>query len=196
MVVSAAPARSQVTSDPLLRKDVGVTSTADSSLIGPARFPEDLDGVRSLFVEYAGSLGFSLAYQNFDAELAALPGQFAPPTGAMLLARAGAVATGVIALRRLEADVCEMKRLYVRPRYRGQRTAEGLSLGRALATGIVAEARRLGYRRMRLDTVPAIMAAAMKLYMSMGFVEIAPYYPSPLPGTAYLELNLLDQLPR
>src|SRR5262249_52395903 len=141
-------------------------------------------------VEYAQSLGFSLAYQDFGAELANFPGKYAPPTGALLLARAQDAPAGAVALRQLEPDICEMKRLYVRPAYRALRTAEGESIGRTLALGIVAQARALHYRRLRLDTIAGKMAAAVKLYRSMGFVEIPPYYPSPIPDTAFMELVL------
>lgn len=152
--------------------------------------PADYEAVKALFIEYAESLGFSLGYQGFDTELAALPGKYAPPTGALLLARADGAPAGTVALRQLAPELCEMKRLYVRPAYRALRTGEGLSIGRALAFAIVAEARALGYRRLRLDTIAGKMEAAMRLYRSMGFVDIPPYYPSPIPGTAYLELVL------
>jgi ribosomal protein S18 acetylase RimI-like enzyme len=150
----------------------------------------DHEAIKALFVEYAESLGFSLAYQSFDTELAAFPGKYAPPTGALLLARADGAAAGTVALRQLAPEICEMKRLYVRPAYRGLRTGEGLSIGRALAFGIAAEARALGYRRLRLDTIAGKMDAAVSLYRSMGFVDIPPYYPSPVPDTAYMELVL------
>ncbi|HEY0097302.1 MAG TPA: GNAT family N-acetyltransferase [Archangium sp.] len=156
-------------------------------VIASARHPADDEEIRALFVEYAESLGFSLGYQGFEAELAELPGKYAPPTGALLLARADGAAAGTVALRQLTQEICEMKRLYVRPAYRGLRTGEGLSIGRALALAIVAEARALGYRRLRLDTITGKMDAAMRLYKSLGFVEIPPYYPSPVPGTAYME---------
>jgi putative acetyltransferase len=159
-------------------------------VIAPPRTSDDLEALRALFVEYAESLGFSLAYQDFAAELAALPGKYAPPDGTLLLARADGAAAGAVALRPLEPGICEMKRLYVRPAFRGRRTEDGSSLGRALAEGIVAAARARGYRRLRLDTIPGKMAAAAGLYRSMGFVEIAPYSPSPIPDTAYMELVL------
>ena len=159
-------------------------------VIASPRHPADVEATKALFIEYAGSLGFSLVYQGFEAELEDLPGKYAPPTGALLLARAEGVAAGTVALRQLAPEICEMKRLYVRPAYRGLRTSEGLSIGRALAVAVVAEARALGYRRLRLDTIAGKMDAAMKLYRSMGFVEIPPYYPSPVPDTVYLELAL------
>jgi putative acetyltransferase len=150
----------------------------------------DYEAVKALFIEYGESLGFSLAYQGFESELAELPGRYAPPHGALLLARADGVAAGVVGVRQLAAEVCEMKRLYVRPTYRPLRTGGGLSIGRALAFAIVAEARALGYRRLRLDTIAGRMDAAIRLYESMGFREISPYYPSRVPGTLYLELML------
>lgn len=161
--------------------------TPTSIVIASPHHPTDDETIRALFVEYAESLGFSLGYQGFDAELAELPGKYAPPTGALLLARAGGAAAGIVALRQLTPEISEMKRLYVRPAYRGLRTSEGLSIGRALALSIVAEARALGYQRLRLDTIAGKMEAAMKLYRSMGFVDIPPYYPSPIPGTVYME---------
>lgn len=161
-----------------------------SVVIASPRHPADDEAIKALFVEYAESLGFSLAYQGFEAELAELPGKYAPPTGALLLARADGVAAGTVALRQLTPEICEMKRLYVRPAYRGLRTEEGLSIGRALALAVVAEARALGYRRLRLDTIAGKMDAAVRLYRSMGFVDIPPYYLSPVPDTAYMELVL------
>lgn len=149
----------------------------------------DLAEVRALFEEYAGSLGFSLAYQDFAAELLGLPGAYGPPGGALLVARADAVAVGTVALRRLDPETCEMKRLYVRPAARAFRTPDGISIGRALALAIIGEARALGYRRLRLDTVPT-MIAAIALYRSLGFVEIAAYYRGALSGTVFMELAL------
>ena len=159
-------------------------------VIAQAATPADLDAVRALFREYAGSLGFSLAYQDFDAELAALPGKYAAPDGALLLARADDTAAGCGALRPLEPGIAEMKRLYVRPPFRVLRMPDGLSIGRTLARRLVDAARAAGYRRLRLDTITGKMDAAVTLYRSMGFVEIPPYYPSPVPGTAYMELAL------
>src|SRR5262245_56678006 len=158
--------------------------------IAPPADAADHEAIKSLFVEYAGALGFSLAYQDFETELADFPGKYAPPGGALLLARADGAAAGAVALRQLEPQICEMKRLYVRPVYRGLRTSEGLSIGRALAVGIVARARALNYRRLRLDTIAGKMDAAVRLYRSMGFVDIPPYYPSAVPDTAYMELVL------
>lgn len=161
-----------------------------SIAIAQAETPADLDAVRALFREYAASLGFSLGYQDFDSELAALPGKYAAPGGALLLARADETSAGCGALRPLGPGIAEMKRLYVRPAFRGLRTPDGLSIGRSLAHRLVDAARAGGYRRLRLDTIAGKMDAAATLYRSMGFVEIPPYYPSPVPGTAYMELAL------
>ncbi|HEX6828073.1 MAG TPA: GNAT family N-acetyltransferase [Burkholderiales bacterium] len=143
----------------------------------------DVETVRELFREYAGSLGFSLDFQGFEHEIAQLPGEYAPPGGRLLVAVDKGQAVGCVALRRLDAETCEMKRLYVKSRFRGAGVA------RALAYGLVAEARRMGYRRMRLDTLP-VMGEARLLYQSMGFREISPYYQNPLPGAVYMELRL------
>jgi putative acetyltransferase len=145
--------------------------------------------VRTLFEEYAASLGFDLAFQGFDVELRDLPGEYGPPRGRLLVARVGSEPAGCVALRQLEGDVCEMKRLYVRPAYR--RTGAG----RALAEAVISAGRELGYARMRLDTVPA-MGAARALYGSLGFREIPPYRHNPIPGTAYMELRLTPGSPR
>lgn len=158
--------------------------------IFPPRSDADNEAIKALMREYAGSLGFSLAYQDFETELADFPGKYAPPDGALLLATAAGEAAGTVALRKLDATTCEMKRLYVRPAFRGRRTADGRSIGRALAEDIVAVGRERGYRRLRLDTIGGKMLQALSLYRSMGFVEIPPYYASPIPDTAYMELVL------
>jgi putative acetyltransferase len=159
--------------------------------IVPPGTSTDLEALRGLFAEYAASLGFSLDYQGFDAELAGLPGQYAPAQGgALLLARADGAPVGAVALRRLDDRICEMKRLYVRPGHRGARTAEGQSIGRALAERVVTIARDQGYARLRLDTIASKMQAAVRLYHSMGFANIPPYYKSPVPDTVFMELVL------
>ena len=154
--------------------------------ISQAHTDDDYRIARTLFLEYAESLGFSLAYQGFDRELQELATRYAPPTGALLLARVGDETAGVVALRRMTPEIGEMKRLYVRPAFRGRRP----SIGRTLADAIVESARTLGYRRVRLDTVASRMASAMRLYDAMGFVRIAPYYDSPIADTVFLELSL------
>lgn len=161
-------------------------------MVQPAQFniarvatPLDLGDIASLFRDYAASLDVDLAYQNFESELASLPGKYAPPAGALLLARHfDGTALGCVALRALDGHpVCEMKRLFVVP------GARGMNLGRALVEAVLAEARHLGYREMRLDSLPS-MAAAMGLYRSLGFVEMLPYYASPIEGTTFMRLQL------
>ena len=153
--------------------------------IEPASSSGDLAATASLFQAYAASIGIDLSFQDFDAELAGLPGKYAPPSGAIFLARSiGGEAIGCVALRPLDTPGCsEMKRLYVSP------SARSAGLGRALVERIVAEAARLGYADMRLDTLPT-MTQALALYEDAGFVRIPPYYDTPVAGTVFLALKL------
>ena len=140
--------------------------------------------MRELFLEYGNSLGFSLCFQSFDEELAGLPGKYAPAEGRLLLARYGDEAAGCVALRKFEPEIAEMKRLYLRDKFRGR------GLGRILAELIIGEARMIGYQKMRLDTVGPKMQDAVALYRKLGFKEIAPYRSNPIAGAMYMELSL------
>lgn len=156
---------------------------AASAAIRPASFPEDADIVRALFAEYAASLGVDLAFQDFQAELAALPGKYAAPDGAILLAWQGDTALACVAMRRSTATSAEMKRLYARPAGRGHQ------LGRELASAICTLAAQAGYASIRLDTLPD-MHAAQQLYASLGFKPIDAYVYNPIAGTQFLERDL------
>jgi GNAT superfamily N-acetyltransferase len=151
--------------------------------IRPAELPRDLEVVRALFGEYARSLGVDLGFQGFENELAELPGKYQPPAGRLLLAWNGARGVGSIALRPLDANTCEMKRLYVRPEARGEQ------LGRRLVERICREARDAGYARICLDTLP-MMVSAQSLYESLGFVPTEAYVFNPIPGTKFLAFDL------
>ena len=153
--------------------------------IAAASAPPELALVRMLFQAYADGLGVDLGYQDFPTELATLPGKYAPPAGGLLLARdAGGAPIGCVALRPTGANgCCEMKRLYVAP------AARGLGLGRALLDAVLAEAARLGYREIRLDTLPT-MTEAIAMYRRHGFAPIAPYYEGAPAGTLFLARSL------
>ena len=148
--------------------------------------PAQLEQARALFLEYGASLGFSLCFQSFDQELAGLPGDYAPPAGRLLVAEVEGKPAGCVALHALGdgSGLCEMKRLYVRPGFRGHQ------LGRRLVEEVMRAARGIGYKKMRLDTVEPIMGHALALYRELGFREIPPYRENPMPGTLYMELEL------
>jgi GNAT superfamily N-acetyltransferase len=151
--------------------------------VGEALDPESIDACRALFTEYQRGLGVSLCFQGFEAELKTLPGAYSRPQGRLLIARIVGEPAGCVALRPLGENDAEMKRLYIRPQYRG------MGLGRVLAECAIDEARSIGYRAMKLDTLPA-MAEAQQLYRALGFVDAAPYNDNPIPGVRFLSLDL------
>jgi putative acetyltransferase len=161
-----------------------VSSVVKSFSVQQAVTPVQIEQARELFLEYAKSLGFSLCFQNFDQELAGLPGDYSPPGGRLLLAEFKSELAGCVAMHKFDGDICEMKRLYLRPKFRGQ------GFGKILAEAIIGEARQIGYRRMRLDTVGPVMKDAVAMYRKLGFQEIEPYRANPMAGTLYLELAL------
>ena len=149
-----------------------------------AESDEEIQQARQLFEEYAAWLGIDLCFQNFDEELAGLPGDYAPPTGRLLLATENKQTAGCVAVRKIGDGICEMKRLYVRPQFRGT------GLGRTLAARIIEVAGEIGYLRMRLDTLPGKMDKAIAMYRSLGFRNIDPYYNNPVKDAAFMELEL------
>jgi GNAT superfamily N-acetyltransferase len=149
-----------------------------------AQSAEEISQARELFEEYAAGLEISLCFQNFEKELAELPGDYVPPAGRLFLAMAGDQTAGCVALRKIAAGICEMKRLYVRPEFRGT------GLGHTLIETIIKAAREIGYQRMRLDTLPGKMDRAIAMYRSLGFQEIEPYYTSPVQSTLFMDLEL------
>jgi putative acetyltransferase len=161
-----------------------VSSVVKDLVLAQAESPAQIAQARELFLEYAQSLGFSLCFQNFDQELAALPGDYAPPEGRLLLAMYEGQVAGCVAIHKLESGICEMKRLYLRPQFRG------MKLGRVLVDAVMAEARQIGYQRMRLDTVEPVMKDAVAMYRKIGFREIPAYCANPMAGALYMELDL------
>jgi len=157
--------------------------------ITQAESSKQIDQARALFQEYAAWLEIDLCFQNFDKELAGLPGDYARPEGRLLLAQQDNQVAGCIALRKTGDGICEMKRLFVRPAFRGR------GLGRNLIEAIIQEARQIGYKRMRLDTLPPKMNEAIALYCSIGFKEIEAYYTNPVPGAKFMELSLSEARP-
>ncbi|HEX8814418.1 MAG TPA: GNAT family N-acetyltransferase [Terriglobales bacterium] len=160
------------------------SESTNSLVIRQSDSATDIAHARELFLEYAQSLGFSLCFQDFDAELKTLPGKYAAPSGRLLLAEYDGKLAGCGAFRPVDEAICEMKRLYVRSTFRGK------GLGRKLADELIRQARSIGYERMRLDTVEPVMQSAVAMYRVMGFREIAPYCENPNPGTLYMELEL------
>ena len=149
-----------------------------------AQTADQIDEARRLFREYAEWLQIDLCFQDFEKELAELPGEYVPPSGRLLLAYPDSEVAGCIALRQLDPRTCEMKRLFLREQFRG------LGFGRQLIARIIREAKQIGYAAMRLDTLPPKMNDAIALYRSYGFKEIAPYYQNPVPGAVFMELDL------
>ena len=149
-----------------------------------ARSAANIEQARELFREYSAWVETDLCFQNFEKELAALPGSYAEPDGRLLLAFHEAQLAGCVGLRKIGEGICEMKRLFVRDAFRGK------GIGRGLIEAIIREATEIGYQRMRLDTLPPQMNDAIALYRSFGFKEIEPYYENPVPGAKFMELNL------
>jgi carbonic anhydrase len=156
----------------------------DGLVFSQVESPLHIAQARELFLEYQKALGISLCFQNFEQELADLPGGYAPPSGRLLLATYDGQLAGCVALHGLEPGECEMKRLYLRPAFRGK------GLGRRMIDRIIHEARTIGYQRLRLDTIEPLMKDAVAVYRRMGFREIAPYRANPLEGALYMELDL------
>lgn len=146
---------------------------------------DEMEVVRRLFRDYQAYIGVDLCFQSFEQELAALPGAYAPPGGCILFGEIGGEAAGIVALRPLDPDTAEMKRLFVLPE------GQGTGLGRELVLALLAQARAKGYRKLRLDTLP-VMDRAIALYRSLGFQEIEPYMASPVSGALFFELDLGD----
>jgi putative acetyltransferase len=172
----------------LIQYQYSIPMSTETLMIRSAGSSADIAEIRRLLREYESETGTDLCFQNFEEELAGLPGSYTPPSGRLLIAMArigGSESSpaGCVALRPLDEGICEMKRLFVRADFRGT------GLGRRLAMAIIAEARAIGYRKMRLDTLPQ-QADAHRLYAFLGFHEIGPYRPNPIEGSRFLELDL------
>ena len=152
-----------------------------------AQTSEEIEKARQLFKEYSAWLQIDLCFQGFEKELAELPGDYAPPDGRLMLAYDDEELAGCVALRKIDEGICEMKRLFLRDKFRGQ------GLGRSLIEAIISEAKQIGYERMRLDTLPPKMGKAIALYNELGFKEIEPYYNNPVPGAMFMELSLNER---
>ncbi len=148
---------------------------------------EEIEQARQLFKEYSAWLQIDLCFQGFEKELAELPGDYASPDGRLMLAYDDQELAGCVALRKIDEGICEMKRLFVRDRFRGK------GLGRSMIEAIIREAKQIGYERMRLDTLPPKMDKAIVLYKELGFKEIEPYYNNPVPGAMFMELSLNER---
>lgn len=148
-----------------------------------AEAENEIGHIRTLFEEYADWLAFDLCFQDFETELGKLPGDYAPPDGRLMLAYSGSRVAGCVALRRFDDYTCEMKRLYVRPKFREK------GIGRKLAVAIIDEAKKIGYKSMRLDTL-SFMKEALTLYRSLGFKTTKSYRYNPIEGAIFLKLNL------
>lgn len=149
-----------------------------------AKSPEEIEAIKSLFIEYAESLNFSLCFQDFDKEIESLPGKYSLPHGSLILAEIENEFVGCIALKKIEDGICEMKRLYVKPSHRGKQ------IGKLLVEKIISDAKKIGYKSMRLDTIEGKMGEAISLYKKFGFRKIKSYYKNPEPHTLYMELLL------
>jgi putative acetyltransferase len=163
---------------------VNFSVTSVVKILKQAETPEEIEIARGLFREYQAGLGIDLCFQDFDQEVNGLPDSYAPPAGRLLLAIEGEQVAGCIALRPFDEGDCEMKRLYVRPEFRG------CGLGRELVAAILDAAHEIGYKRILLDTLPGKMDEAIALYRGFGFREIAPYYHNPVAGALFMELRL------
>ena len=159
--------------------DSGGRNPIVPNFIVRAATPGDIPDARQMLAEYVAWIGLDLAFQEIEAELAGLPGDYAPPRGALFVGAEDASLGGMIGIRALDGRTCEMKRLFVRP------AARGHGLARRLVDAAIEEARRIGYEEMRLDTLP-MMTAAQSLYVAMGFRDIAPYYATPIAGTRFM----------